>query len=187
MKFLIVLTILFSKMVHGNVVLGSFGPPLERVRDTEKEAEGAFSFRPYLGLFYRFKESYPYSFNIEFDYVFAQTSYSDMGDPVSKNRKIIGQLNMDYFIYHDFIYVIGGLATVATKVYGDGGSVTVSGSEFYLPGDDGDSSYNTLINLGLGLNLNNQYFGELKAHIWEVLNSQSRAVSLSLAMKARLF
>lgn len=186
-KLILFLTIVFSQSTMANIVLGSFGEPIDRVRDSKTGTEGAFSLRPYVGLFYRYFGTYPFSFNFELDYVFPQTSYSGMQEPLSKSRKIIGQIDMDYFFYQDLIYGIAGLSTVATKVYGDGKTVNVAGNDFYLPGQDGDSSYNTLVNLGLGLNYNFMYFAELKAHVWEVLNSQSRAVSLSFALKARFF
>jgi len=186
-RLVLLCVLLLSQSTMANIVLGTFGPPIDRVRESKTSTQGTFSLRPYVGLFYRHLGTYPFSFNFELDYVFPQTSYSGMQEPVSKNRKIIAQIDMDYFLYQDLVYGIAGLSTVATKVYGDGAQVNVAGNDFYLPGQNGDSSYNTLVNLGVGLNYNYTYFAELKAHIWEILNSQSRAVSISFALKARFF
>lgn len=186
-RFVALLGILLSEGSFSNVVIGSFGPPIDRVRETKTETESPLSLKPYIGFFYQMDPNALHSYSFEFDYVFPQTSYSDMEEPVSKSRRLIFQANHHYLFYQDFLYSIAGLSTVATKVYGDGSSVTVSGSQYYAPGEEADSSYNTIVNLGVGAYLGESYLAEFKAHIWEILNSQSRGVSLSLALKWRIF
>lgn len=183
-KALAFLLLIVAQEAVANVSFGTFGPPISRVRSEKESTRSALSFRPFVGLFYKYPSMYPYVYDIELGYVFPESTYEDYEN--SKTKAVFGQINLNYY-YNPFLFLIGGLSTVHTKIYGEGGTVTIGSRTYFNPTKEGQKSYNTIINLGAGFDFSHVYYGEFKAHIWEVLNSQSRVVSISLTLKYRIF
>ncbi|MBK26832.1 MAG: hypothetical protein CME70_22715 [Halobacteriovorax sp.] len=182
-----VLVLLFSEFAFANITVGTFGPPLGRVREEALKKESAFSTKPYVGIFYKYQTSSPWVFDFEFDYVFPQESYENIQSPKTQSKRFLWHVNGNYYTGGGLVYGIAGLSTVVTKVTGEGGSVDVSGSTFYLPKEPENSSYNMTINLGAGLDFMKTYFAEFKTHIWRPLSGDARAFSFSLALKFQFF
>lgn len=168
-----------------NISIGTFGPPVGRVREEAESTQGAFSTRSYVGLFYKTQHYFSWIYDLEFAYVFPQESYENM-QPKSKSRAMLWRINGNYY-FSPLLYAIAGFTTVHTKVYGEGGTYIEGTRTYYLPNEEGQTSYNTILNFGLGFDLSQTYYGEIQTHVWEVLNSQSRAFSISLALKYRIF
>jgi len=182
---LILVFIAYSFDVKANITIGTFGPPIDRVREKASETESTFALKPFIGLFYKYPAFFPWVYDFEIGYVFPQTSFENM-NPETKNRKLFWELNSNYY-WNKMFFGIIGISTVMTKVYGDGSSVKEGSNTYYYPSDEGQTSYNTILNLGLGYDYNQLIYGEFKTHVWQVLDSQSRAFSISLSLKYRVF
>lgn len=177
--------LIYSVPVSANVTVGTFGPPIDRVRETATDTEGAFSLKPFIGIFYKYPAFYPWVFDFELGYVFPQASFENM-NPETKSRRIFWELNSNYY-WNPIFYGIAGVSTVMTKVYGDGGTYQSGSNTYYYPNSEGQTSYNTIFNLGLGYDYSQLIYGEFKTHIWQILDSESRAFSFSLSLKYRMF
>ncbi len=155
-----------------------------RVREEADSTESAFSIKPYVGIFYKYEGLSPWILDFEFDYVLPQESYESMQPPKTESKRFIWSVNGNYYLGESLFGVLG-MSTVVTKVTGEGGTIDISGRDYYLPTEPKESSHNMIINLGVGFDFIRTFYGELKTHIWRPFDSEARGVSVSMALKWR--
>ena len=104
-------------------------------------------------------------------------------DEKVKRMTIFALINMKFKT--NYINLIGGAGFYVTRIWGPGGDLELnngnSTDSFPLP-NDAVYSRNLIINLGLGLDFNKQWSGELYTYVFNAFESLERAYSLGLTV-----
>lgn len=172
--------VLSSKESDWAIGLGNYCEQIDRVQTDDKGTKNICTFRPFLSTEMFLKGGETFHYGLFLGGSFPQSPKDDL------THRMVVLISPTVRIYYDYFHFQTTLGMQVTRIWGDGGEVTLNNGNstqtFNVP-DQSRFSYNMVLSLGVGYSLFDSFTLNSDLYVIEARDSDKRAFSLLLQMK----